>query len=244
MMSEAVATAARGCKSLLDENERRAKYFKEGKIHKYCLKDTVWMERHHKDVLTRHRQQSRYVPGVLVRRIGRDVYPVQLGDNKILHQDHKQLQPLAPDPSRRAVTFGFNPGDLDSYDDVEEDDYTAKRILTGKPDPAWPGWRRYKVRWKEFAPLRDSWELPSSFVPRYTTVPGPRPAPGARKGPPHNGEPTPSTSHRTTALRNGKAGRSPTRGATSGIWWSGTHQLSRQHAQDPRDAKMTPAPPP
>ena len=45
MMSEADATAAKVCKSLHDEHERRAKYFKEGKIHKYSLKDTVWLER-------------------------------------------------------------------------------------------------------------------------------------------------------------------------------------------------------
>ena len=57
-MSEADATAAQVCKSLHDEHERRAKYFREGKIHQYSLKDTVWVDRHCKDVITRHRQQS------------------------------------------------------------------------------------------------------------------------------------------------------------------------------------------
>ena len=99
MMSEADATAAKVCKSLHDEHERRAKYFKEGKIHKYSLKDTVWVELHHKDVLTRHRQQSWYIPGVIVRKIGQDVYAVQVGDNKILDRDHTQPRPRAPDPS-------------------------------------------------------------------------------------------------------------------------------------------------
>ena len=60
MMSEADATAAKVCKSLHDEHEERARYFKEGKIHKYSLKDPVLVERHHKDMLTRHRQQSWY----------------------------------------------------------------------------------------------------------------------------------------------------------------------------------------
>ena len=54
MMSEPDASAAKVCKSLHDEHEGRAKDFNKGKIHKYPLKDTVWVERHHKDVLTHH----------------------------------------------------------------------------------------------------------------------------------------------------------------------------------------------
>ena len=91
MMSEAHARAAKVCKSLHDEHERRANYFKEGKIYKYSLKDTVRVDCHHNDVLSRHRQQSWYIPGVIVRKIGRDVYAVQVGDNKILDRDHTQL---------------------------------------------------------------------------------------------------------------------------------------------------------
>ena len=170
MMSEADATAAKVCKSLHDEHERRAKYFKEGKIHKYSLKDSVWVECHHKDVLTRHRQQLWYIPGVIVRKTRQDMHAVQVGDNNILDWDHTQLKPRAPDPSGRAVTFEFTAGDLDSDDDGEEDDYTAERILTDKPDPATPGGRLYKVRGKGFAASRDSGGAPSSFVPRHTTV--------------------------------------------------------------------------
>ena len=33
-----------------------------------------------------------------------------------------------------------------------------------------PGGRLCKIRWKGFAASRESWEPPSSFVPRYTTV--------------------------------------------------------------------------
>ena len=126
MMSEADATAAKVCKSLHDEHERRAKYFKENKVHKYSLKDTVWVERHHKDVLTRHSHQWWYMPWVIVRKIGQDMYAVKVGDNKILDRGHTQLQSRASDPSGRAVTFESTAGDLDSDDDGGDDDYTAE----------------------------------------------------------------------------------------------------------------------
>ena len=170
MMAEADDTAAKVCKALQDEHEKRAKYFKQGKVQKYALRDTVWVERHHKDVLSRHRQASWYVPGVIVRKVGQDVYAVRVGDNKILDRDHIQLRPRAPDPSGRPVTFEFTAGDVDSDEEGEDDDFTAEKILTDKPDPGTPGGRLCKVRWKGFAASRDSWEPPSSFVQRYTTV--------------------------------------------------------------------------
>ena len=170
MMAETDDTAAKVCKALQDEHVKRAKYFKQGKVQKYALQDTVWVERHHKDVLSRHRQASWYVPGVIVQKVGQDVYAVRVGDNKILDRDHTQLRPRAPDPSGRPVTFEFTAGDVDSDDEGEDDDLTAERILADKPDPGTPGGRLYKVRWKGFAASRDSWEPPSSFVPRYTTV--------------------------------------------------------------------------
>ena len=166
MMAEADDTAARVCKALQDEHEKRAKYFKQEKVQKYALQDTVWVERHHKDVLSRHRQASWYVPGVIVRKVGQDVYAVRVGDNKIPDRDHTQLRPRAPDPSGCPVIFELTAGDVDSDDEGENDDFTAERILADKPDPGTPGERLYKVRWKGFAASRDSWEPPSSFVPR------------------------------------------------------------------------------
>ena len=59
---------------------------------------------------------------------------------------------------------------MDSDNEGEDDDFTAEKILTDKPDPGTPGRRFYKVCWKGFAASRDLWEPPSSFVPRYTTV--------------------------------------------------------------------------
>ena len=135
MMSEADDTAAKVCKALQDEHDKRAKYFKQGKVQKYALQDTVWVERHHKDVLSRHRQASCYVPGVIVRKVGQDVYAVRVGDKKILDRDHTQLRPRAPDPSGRPVTFEFTAGDVDSDDEGEDDDFTAEKILADKPDP-------------------------------------------------------------------------------------------------------------
>ena len=170
MMAEADDTAAKVCKALQDEHDKRAKYFKQGKVQKYALQDTVWVERHLKDVLSGHRQASWYVPGVIVRKVGQDVYAVRVGDNKILDRGHTQLRPPAPDPSGRPVTFEFTAGDVDSDDEGEDDDFTAERILADKPDPGTPGGRLYKDRWKGIAASRDSWEPPSSFVPRYTTV--------------------------------------------------------------------------
>ena len=170
MMAEADDTAAKVCKALQDEHEKRAKYFKQGKVQKYALQDTVWVERHHKDVLSRHRQASWYVPGVIVRKVGQDVYAVHVGDNKILDRDHTQLRTRAPDPSGRPVTLEFTAGDVDSDDEGEDNDFTAERIQADKPDPGTPGGRLPKVRWKEFAASRDLWEHSSSFVPRYIMV--------------------------------------------------------------------------
>ena len=138
MMAEADDTAAKVCKALQDEHDKRVKYFKQGKVQKYALQDTVWVERHHKDVLSRHRQASWYVPGVIVRKVGQDVYAVRVGDNKILDRDHTQLRPRAPDPSGRPVTFEFTANDVDSDDEGEDHDFTAEKVLADKPDPGTP----------------------------------------------------------------------------------------------------------
>ena len=128
------------------------------------------MERHHKDVLSRHRQQSWYIPGVFLRNTRQDVYVIQVGNNKTLQWDHTQLLPREPDLNGRAVSFEFIADAFDPNNDGEEDGYTAERILSDTPDPSTPGGRLYKVRWKGFAALRDLWEPPNSFVPRITSV--------------------------------------------------------------------------
>ena len=82
MMSEADDTAKKVCDAMVAEHAKRAEYFQSGEVHKYQLKDTVWVERHHKDVLSRHRQQSWYIPDVMLRKTGQDVYVIQVGNNK------------------------------------------------------------------------------------------------------------------------------------------------------------------
>ena len=79
---------------------------------------------------------------------------------------------------------------------------------------------------------------------RRRQSPGAGQATGAGNGPRHKREPTPSTSRRTIVWRTRKGGQPPTASATSGTWWSDTHQGRRRHAHDPHDAKMTPAPSP
>ena len=116
MINEADATAAKVCKSLHDEHERRAKYLKENNMHKYSRKDTVWVERHQKDVLGWHCQHSWYTTGVIVRKIGQDMHSIQ-------DRDHTQLRQRTPDPSGRVVTFELMAADPDSKNDSEEDDY-------------------------------------------------------------------------------------------------------------------------
>ena len=58
MMSEADDTAKKVCDTMVAEHAKRAGYYQSRKITKYWLKDIVWVERHHKDILSRHRQQS------------------------------------------------------------------------------------------------------------------------------------------------------------------------------------------
>ena len=107
MMSEADDTATKVCDAMVLEHAKRAEYFCCGEVHKYPLRDTVWLERQHKDILSRQRQQSWYLPGVTSRNIGQDVYVIQMGNNKTLERGHTQLLPREPDPHGRAATIQF-----------------------------------------------------------------------------------------------------------------------------------------
>ena len=102
-MSEAEDTANKVCDAMVAEHARRAEYFQSAEDQKCRLKDTVWVERNHKDVLSRHRQQSWHIPGVILRTTGQEVHVIQVGNNKIVQQDHNQLLLREPDPHGRAV---------------------------------------------------------------------------------------------------------------------------------------------
>ena len=134
MMSKADDTAKKVCDAMVAEHAKRPEYFQSGEVHKYRLKDTVWVERHHKNVLSRHRQQSWYIPGVILLKTGHDVHGFQVGNNKTVERDHTQLLQREPDPQGRSVTFEFTADAFDSNNNGEEDEYTAERILSDKPD--------------------------------------------------------------------------------------------------------------
>ena len=170
MMSEADNTAQKVCDAMKAEHAEEAEYFRFGNFHKYRLKDTVWLEQYHKDVLSRHRQQSWYLPGVILRETGQDVYVIQGENNKTVERDHSPLVPRKPDPHGCAIAFQFTADAFESDDSGEEDEYDAERILSDRPDPITPGRRLYNVRWKGFAASREWWEPRSSLVPRYTSV--------------------------------------------------------------------------
>ena len=170
MMSNADDTARKVCEAMVAEHAKLAEYFCCRDLHKYRLEDTVLVERHLKDALSRHRQQSWYLPGVILRKTGQDVYVIQVGSNKTVERDHTRLLPQQPDTHSRAMTFEITSDTFDSDDDGQEDEYTADCILLDKPDPDTPGGQLYNFRWKGFAASRESWEPPSSFVPWHTSV--------------------------------------------------------------------------
>ena len=130
---------------MLAEHARRAEYFQSRKVHKYRLKDTAWVGRHHKDVLSRHRQQSWYITGVILRKTGQDVNVIPVRNHKTVDRDHTQLLPREPGPHGRVVTFEFTADVFDPENDGEEDKYTVECIPVDKNDPGTPGGRLYKV---------------------------------------------------------------------------------------------------
>ena len=91
MMSEANDAAKKVCDTMVPQHAKRAKHVLSGEGHKYRLKDTGLVERHHKDFLSRHRQQSWYLSGVLLRRTGQDIYVIQVGNKKKVERDRTQL---------------------------------------------------------------------------------------------------------------------------------------------------------
>ena len=135
MMSKAHDTARRVSDAVVAEHAKRAEYVQSAETNKYQLKDTVWVERHHKDVLSRHRQQSWYIPLVILRKTVQDVYVIQTKISKTVEPDHTQLLPQKPDPHGCAITFELTAHAFDSGNDGERDEYTAEQMLSDKPDP-------------------------------------------------------------------------------------------------------------
>ena len=93
MMSEANNAARKVSAANGGRTCERAAYFKSREVHKQRLKETLWPERHHKKVFSRHRRQSRYLPGVILQNTEQDVYVMQMGNSKAVERDHGQLLP-------------------------------------------------------------------------------------------------------------------------------------------------------
>ena len=124
MMSKADDTAKKECDAMVAEHATIAKGSQSGKVQKYRLKDTVWVERHHKDVLSRHLQQSWYKPGVLLRKTRQDVYVIQVGNNKTVERNHTEWVLRERDPC--VVTFDFTVDGYDCDNDGEQNCYIAE----------------------------------------------------------------------------------------------------------------------
>ena len=71
------------------------------------------MQRHHNDFLSRHRQQSWFIPSVILRKTGQDVCVIELGNHKAVEQDHTQLLLRETNPHACAVTLDFS---VDAFD--------------------------------------------------------------------------------------------------------------------------------
>ena len=146
-MSEVDDTDMKVSDAMVAEHPKRIESFCSGEVHKYQLIQTRWVEQHHQDVLSRNKKQSWYLPAVILKQTGDDVYVIQVGNNKTAEQDHNQLLPRKPDPHGPAVTFEFTVDAFDSDNrNREEDKYTAERILSDKPDPSTLMGGLYKVR--------------------------------------------------------------------------------------------------
>ena len=71
MMSEADDTAKKVCDAILAEHAKTAKHLRLREFHKYRVKDTLWVERHHKDTVSRPWHYLWCIPGVIRRRPGK-----------------------------------------------------------------------------------------------------------------------------------------------------------------------------
>ena len=136
MMSKAENRARKVCDAMVAEHAKRAEYFQSGEIHKYWLKDTVRVERHKKDVLSRHRQQSWYIPAVIRRKNGQGVYVTELGNNQTVEWDDAQLLLQEPDCHCHALIFEFTKEAFNSDNDREDDEPTASTSSQTSLTPA------------------------------------------------------------------------------------------------------------
>ena len=75
-----------------------------------------------------------------------------------------------PDLRGQNVSLDYAAHEADSDDDyAEQDDHTVEKILAQRPNASAPGGLEFKDCWRGYGPSHDTWELVSSFVPRFNT---------------------------------------------------------------------------
>ena len=150
------------------EHAERQKSAPSSTAQKFRVGDPVWVIRPRP--MGTHRTKTWFTPGEVVRRIGEDTYRIKVGHGQFREGHESQLCVREPDLRGKHVFLDYAAHEADSYDDyAEQDDYTVEKILAQHPNASAPGGLEFKVRWRDYGPSDDTWELVSSFVPRIDT---------------------------------------------------------------------------
>ena len=131
------------------------------------VRDPVWLEQ--PSNLSGHRQATYYVPTEVQKRVGEDIYTLEVGERLYQDRHHFQMNPHVPDPRGKHVQFNYADLEVDEDDPfTEEHEYNTSKIVGYHPAPDVPGGYEIKTQWAGIRRTHDSWEPTAAFVPRYT----------------------------------------------------------------------------
>ena len=106
----------------------------------------------------------------MVRRIGEDTYRVKEVPGHFEERHESQLRAREPDIREKHASLHYTAHEAGSDDDyAEQDNYTVEKILAHPPNVLAPADVEFKVRWRGYRPLHDTWEPVSSFVLWFNT---------------------------------------------------------------------------